>query len=486
MHESQPAVRSYFFGPGYKQLSGTIRDAMAGNRDSMAAVNARVASLKASWSKKWVVIRIPLLFFVYLYKMVAKVVLYGLSSIFTLAMLLVHGGITFAVMCVVYVLFAVTWLVDRVYLLLHSINSSCPDCKVRMLIPTFECKRCGKKHTKLVPGVYGVWKRRCECGHKLPTHVLGGRSRLDSFCPACGHPLSASDAKQVAIQIVGGVSSGKTVLLSAFFHEFQEHCSRTPYIKLSMNEDNRRKFDNLERWFGGGGCPTTTDMNAEMYSLLVDSKLLSPRRQFSVYDIAGEMFQHATEDSVLAQVQYKYCDGIVLVIDPLSSSSLRDMQGGLSPEETRNYSRDEMDMVVHNYMTYLTDIGGVKTGQRMNIPVSVVISKADVRLVRHQVSPLHIRARIRKNGEMASDYQQVCDEMCRQFLRDIGMGSVLDAIDVAFSNVHFFPASAMGHIGQDQSAYEPWGVLEPFFSIIRHSDERFAEALKIQNPDYSK
>lgn len=479
MTSEQPAVHSYFFGPGYTQLMGTIEDAWDGNHRSEDDVSIRIESLKKYLDRKWTFLKWPVLVFAYLFQLILRIVLFGFGSAFTIIMFLIHGGITFVVMCGVYLLFSFTWLVDRIYLLVHSIRSSCPQCKVRSLIPVFECDHCGVRHTKLVPGVYGVWKRRCQCGHKIPTNVLGGRSRLRSLCPDCESPLSASDARQLGIQIIGGVSSGKTVLLSAFYNAFDKRCKSIPGLKVSMSDDNKAKFSNLKRWYQGDPCPGTTDFNAGMYSLLLDSQQLNPRRQLSVYDIAGEMFRHGSENSVVVQAQYKYTDGIVVVIDPLSSSLLREKLSILSPDELKNHSSDDAGTVINNFINYMLYIGGMKPGDRFKIPVSVVISKADIAYVHNAINPVLADQRMKRSPGLYSNDQEANDDLCREFMCDIGMGSVVDALEVSFSDIHYYAASAMGHVARDGEAYESWGVEEPFYRIIRQADPKVAEVLQI-------
>lgn len=476
---NQPAAYSYFFGPGYTQLMGTIEDAWEGNHRSEDDVSLKIEAIRKYFDKKWTLFKWPVLVFAYLFRLIAFIVLYVFGSAFTIIMFLIHGGITFLVMCAVYILFSFTWLVDRIYLLVHSIRSSCPQCKERSLIPVFECDHCNVKHTKLVPGVYGVWKRRCQCGNKIPTNVLGGRSRLRSFCPSCESPLSASDARQLGIQIIGGVSSGKTVLLSAFYNAFDKRCKSIPGLKVSMNDDNRAKFSNLIRWYQGEPCPGTTDFNASMYSLLLDSQQLNPRRQISVYDIAGEMFRHGSEDSVVAQAQYKYTNGIVVVIDPLSSSLLREKVRESSPDDIKNHSSDDAGTVINNFINYMLDIGGMKPGDRFRIPVSVVIAKADIAYVRDAIHPSLIGQRMIRFPGQYKDEQEAGDDICREFMCSIGMGSVVDALEVSFSDIHYYAASAMGHVARAGEAYKSWGVEEPFYRIIRQADPKVAEILRV-------
>ena len=47
-----------------------------------------------------------------------------------------------------------------------------------------------------------------------------------------------------------------------------------------------------------------------------------------------------------------------------------------------------------------------------------------------------------------------------------------------FTNLHYFPVSAMGH-SPDGDPYEPWGVMEVLDWLIPLADEELARAMKM-------
>lgn len=89
-------------------------------------------------------------------------------------------------MVVFFLFFSILWLTDRIVLILKSIHSRCPNCKRKSVIPVFICPTCGLEHKKLVPGPYGVFKRKCTCGAMLSTTFIGGRSEYEAHCPFAG------------------------------------------------------------------------------------------------------------------------------------------------------------------------------------------------------------------------------------------------------------------------------------------------------------
>ena len=252
--DDEPAKRSYFFGPGYAQLRGTIKRAFELNSLSGEKVSTTARGFKGDGDGIWGGIKS---IFGVIYLIVADICIYVIGTILCTVFGLVHGVITTAVMILTYITFTIVWIVDRVYLLKNKISSDCPVCHSRFIIPTFMCSECGAIHKKLVPGPYGIWKHKCTCSHKIPSTFLNGRSKLYAYCPNCASPLVASDARQVVFQLIGGSKSGKTVFLSAYFHEYIEKLKRNRNIEVEISEQYKPFFDELEEYYSGVDCPAT-------------------------------------------------------------------------------------------------------------------------------------------------------------------------------------------------------------------------------------
>ena len=180
-----------------------------------------------------------------------------------------------------YVINAIVWIIDRLSLVSKKISSDCPVCHTRFSMPAFVCPDCGAVHKKLVPGPYGTWKHKCTCGKKIPSTFLTGRSKLEACCPFCNSSLVVSDARPIVFQLIGGSKAGKTVYLAAFFHEYLEKLSQNRDLKVTIPEQYRPYFGELEEWFRGGDCPATAQLNSQMYPILIESGLRI-KRQFSI------------------------------------------------------------------------------------------------------------------------------------------------------------------------------------------------------------
>lgn len=469
--DDEPAKRSYFFGPGYAQLTGTIKKAFELNSLSGEKVSTTAKSFKGDSDGIWGGIKA---IFGVIYLIIADICIYVIGTILCAAFGLIHGVITTAVMVLTYIVFTIVWIIDRLYLLKNKIRSDCPVCKSRFLIPTFMCPECGAMHKKLVPGPYGIWKHKCTCGHKIPSTFLNGRSKLEAYCPDCGSPLVASDARPIVFQLIGGSKSGKTVFLSAYFHEYLEKMKKNRNLEVEISDQYQPFFAELEEWYSGIDCPATAQLNSQMYPLLINSSL-GVKRQFSIYDIAGEMFDGFTAESEILQQQFHYCNGLLFLIDPFSSGNLRDDRIN-SGEDMSDFSDMPVEDVVTNFINYLVTTGHKKANARCTIPMAVLIAKADVREIKRAIGPAKISSVFKNNQNGYTSYDEARDGECRKFLMDIGLSATVENLETEFSNLHYFPVSAMGH-APDGSEYEPWGVTDAIDWMLPLADKELADLI---------
>jgi len=343
----------------------------------------------------------------------------------------------------------------------------------------FACPSCGEMHQRLVPGPYGIWHRKCTCGEVLPTTFLMGRSNLEAYCPQCGSPLAASDVQQFALTIVGGTSSGKTVLLSSFYHELFQDMDNNKDLYYDIPEMHSDMFENLKNWFNGEKCEATQmGQTSDMYSILLKSGSFEVDKQFSLYDIAGEAFEDPEMSAMIPQKQMRDSDGVVIVIDPLSALEMRE-DAKSEGDDTSNFSSVEAATVITNFVTYLK---AVLTNSKMKVksqkPVSVVITKSDLSSISRRISYHKIKTIMHNNPGTFENFETARDEICREFLMDIGLMDAVRAIEAGFTEVHYFPVSAIGHAANGEE-YEPEHVTEPFYWLIQRTDPVLANVMGI-------
>jgi GTPase SAR1 family protein len=458
-HKPEGAKRNYFFGPAQYQFRMIIKKAWY--------INGAIILLMWAWlfeNINNILLKIFLGFFI----VVATVVIAIMGGAWTVVFSVVHSMLLFPFIIIFRILFAIFAFIDRLVLAVHSISARCPDCKKRSVIPDFVCPKCGKVSKHLTPGHYGILCRKCSCGAMLPSNFLNGRSRLESRCPHCGRVLPTSNARNFGIQLVGGTKSGKTTFLAAFIHLYLERMKKNKNIHISLHPES--EFAEMEHWYSQGSSKTTSTMNAAMYSIAHTWKGSKFSHLFSIYDIAGEVFSN--ESASQEQEQYRYCEGIIIVVDPFSSRSLRilyesEHEGKILP----NYSTSDVQEVVTGFISEFSRISILSVGKVSDIPVSVIINKADVDMVKREIGYDKIDSVYRINTQRYKSKDEARDAVCKDYLCNIGMAGMVNNMASQFSKIHYFPVSAMGHEIDKAESYDPWGVMEPVMWIIKKRDQ---------------
>jgi len=441
--------RNYFFGPGFHQIAITVKEAFSlqkGHLDTLKAWKNRHTG--HHWYRDtWIWIFYCVALFCTLVLGFSWMAVFS----FALSVMVITG------MCGFYVFFMSLWGIDRLLLMFKSIQSRCPRCKRISVVPIFVCPDCGMEHKKLTPGPYGIIKRKCICGKRMSTTYFNGRSAYKAICPYCTAELAASDAQQFGIQLVGGVSTGKTTFLAAFWHEYLARLKSARCVSITSSPEDA--FEELEYWFQNGDSSSTTETNAIMYSLIHKLSGNTPI-QMTIYDIAGEAFTSNRSD--VQQQQFQYCEGIVFIIDPTARPT-------------------DVSETISSFISEFSGVRGIGSTKTSDVPVAVMISKAD--LFKREIGLPKIKAThnsvAQKNAgaDGNASMEQTRCEVCREFLENHSFSNTLNIIDSEYSNVQYFTASAMGHPPKPGQKYEPWGVMEPITWLLQQSGALFQDVL---------
>ena len=459
----QGIKRNYFFGPGYHQIRITVQEAFTLQTDYFSTL--------VTWKNKYIgkpwyydilieisywtaVLSSSVLGFLLL--ALFSVVL---SIVFSVVFSIVLSSVLFIGMCIFYILLIPLRIADRLLLKLKSIQSRCPHCKRISVVPIFICPNCGLAHKNLTPGPYGVLKRKCACWKNLSTTYFNGRSKYAAVCPFCLSGLAASDALQFGIQLVGDVNTGKTTFLAAFLHDYLKVLKSKRGV--SLNKSPEIAFSELEKCFQGGVSVSTIETNANMYSLIHKIDGDTPI-QMAIYDIAGEAF--ISLENNIQQQQFKYCEGIVFVVDPT-----------VNPTDTANTASS----FIHEF----SNLKGKHSVKTSDVPVAVIISKSD--LYKKEIGLPKIRASFYSNPQKYSDaegnvsLELTRNGMCRDFLKDNGFINTINLLEAEFNNVNYYSVSAMGNEAAAGKRYEPWGVLEPVIWLLQQQGSKFQKILSL-------
>ena len=466
----QPAKVSYFFGPGWKDLGNFIKTFWRLNADSIAVRKDKFESGKGIMSFRGAAALASCL----------SLILFGTAA-FLLISATVSVGLGLVFLIVYFIIF-VAWAIDRLYLFFNGIFGACPECKRKYLIPTYICPTCGAKHTWLVPGKYGVFQRRCQCGTKIPSHFLTGRGKLEAECPYCGHKLTGGESVPLYIPVVGGRSAGKTAFITAFSYQFIENVAPRKGLNISHFSPETENFYRNEicaDYKNGTTRMTLTEANinaasSKAFSFLVDSSKLQPKRLIRLYDVDGESFVNNTENEM--QLQYGYSQGIVLIIDPLTIPTVRNALDSTANETDRkSVGTLSTDLVVDAFMNKLREITGEKSTDVLQIPLAVVLSKMDMKGMEQFYGEDAVMEALEAQSLEMDRFSDMEDHLLRKFLQENGMANLVKSIDMKFKNNRFFACSAIGHV-REGGKYNPKGVLEPMEWIFSVADSGMRSA----------
>lgn len=370
------------------------------------------------------------------------------------------------------------WLIDRWAIHKRAIHIRCPNCKVsdirHSIRPIFLCPVCGERHDNLIPSPRGLFKRRCggtiqvkiqddvapkeivvtvnadgsvfdsrgpendagsfkrvECPAKLATTFLGGRSKYEARCPKCDALLYSTGARQYGIQLVGGTGSGKTTFLATFWERYKALLERKDIAFKALPRD---AFEKLEALSQNDNVEPTEETNSHMLSVV--HEFWDESVQASFYDLSGKYFE--TGQSETPQLQFGYCEGFLLFIDPTASPDV-------ALETTINFI-DTFNAMTGKHPSRLSDV-----------PVAVIIPKVDLDPFNKAFGAIKLHAATLR------------DQTCRSFLAKRGFAGIINIIDANFSNVGFFPVISTVS-DEKHAAWKSFGVLEAVSWLM--SDER--------------
>jgi TPR repeat protein len=429
--KEQPAKVSYFFDQGYTDLKNTIRDSWKANWDS-ASESFEKASY-VGWIKK-----------LFWWGTGIFVVVFG--TIWFLALSLIHILILFTFFLIVYFLFTFVWVIDYLFRVKEQVFAACPNprCHKKSALPVYHCPKCDAKHTQLWPSKYGILKRTCECGEKLPCTFFNKRGTLRATCPHCGKPIGTEEGTPVIVPLVGPPTAGKTSYLYSLLENLQRDAVKNGYefrFSSSHSELNRKLYEERVARLNRGEFVGKTVHDDALTAVDVIISKGSKKYAIYFYDPAGESFEKI---AYLRNYNfYEYYNAMIFLMDPFAIEEVRNeyyedlkKNGILNSYNTALKLEDTFN----NLKTNLSNTYNIKETARVKHKLAVVIPKTDL------------------YGLDKKFEGKTKDKACRSFLIQFGQKSFVDNIDWKFRNVRFFNVASKGE--------KSVGVMEPFNWIL--------------------
>lgn len=457
--KEQPAKTSYFFDKGYRDLYNTITMAWKLNI-SKAKEKYELAKLNGirnfQGGKEFVA--------------ALSIIVFG--SLITAFTTVVHVAVLFAVFAGIYIGFGILWVIDRGYIYINKIKNACPnpDCQASFLIPVYECPECGRKHTQLVPSKYGILHRTCLCGAKLPTTFLNYRGKLKGYCPECDCAFSEETENRLyAFPVIGGPSVGKTCYINmAIDKMLNEVAPQYGWEMHFISETEAKDHELAMNALNSGVRLMKTELStltAYQFMLTIPGEKL--RRRMYIYDIAGEMFSSSSDFQ--NNQAYKYADGFVFLIDPLSLAAFALEVEERIDMESYGASSKDFDEILNIMLINLEKMFGLKDKDTFKRNLAVVINKVDIPAVEEKIGDEAVEQYFVQHMEPGMTIMDARDNMCRDFLTEYGAGNFVRTVQSKFKNVRYFTCSALGH-NREGEAYKGKNVVEPLIWLMKQTD----------------
>ena len=332
---------------------------------------------------------------------------------------------------------------------------------------------CGNRYSYLIPSHRGFRHHHCTCGAKLITSAAGRlqisadgkitEHSMAKYCPR-GHRWGQGSDPLPAhfIAIVGAALAGKTTYITMAVREMLRGAAQSPPAFFESEED-KVEHDRIVKLLDAGRSPSYRTQRGVPSAAVLRLPVGNPTdERLYLYDASGE-------DCTEMDLDFRFFDdltGIILMADPQTFPTLR----GLIPElEVPTTSGAQLSNVVSSLQSYISRFLRYGPSGRSDIPLAVVISKADLEIVDERVGPRAIAAEARNRRLSTAEAHEIERRLCRKALCDWGMVKEINALESSFRRIDYFAASALGRMPEanDIRPFRSDRVLPPLLWLLK-------------------
>jgi hypothetical protein len=260
---------------------------------------------------------------------------------------------------------------DAGVLRLRGIRITCGSCHHRLAYPVYGCPAaaCSLRHD-VRPGQFGILRRTCFCGARMPTLLLLGSHRLQAFCPYCDHALvdSTGTAPEIIAPLLGATGAGKTRLMLALVMALEQLAT----VEFA-SPDTRTRLEELRPALREGLSTraTPTDL-PRAYSLYVNPGQ-GGRRLVHLFDVAGERLNRPEDVHELRYLGH--ARAFLFVLDPLSLEPFWEQLSEAEQGRLASVRSLRAPQQIFGHVAERIEALGVDTGRAR---LGVVLSKNDL------------------------------------------------------------------------------------------------------------
>lgn len=361
----------------------------------------------------------------------------------------------------------------------YRVYYRCPDCHEQMKVPVYVCPKCSTKHTRLWPSVYGVFQHTCLgthngdlCGQSLPTLTFIGRDKLTARCPNCDRQLEGLGGTNAHIPIVGAPYSGKSTYTIMAVKQFIDKYATQNGLEVALPDSNhQQKYQQSVDTLNAGQFLSKTssaDDSAKALNLELKTVNQAVPNLLYLYDTAGE---HTGSDDVAQQQRYfKYVNGVLLIIDPLSIPQVRQKyESELQSKSGAFASREEDLDALFGRLLSLFETKTRSASRNFSQPIAVILTKTDALDIEREIGSIAARRYLQDIPGTVHNEQDAINILVEEFLNSYGADNLVRSLHQYFSNVRFFSCSALGTDADSGKPFEGVRVLEPLLWLLEKS-----------------
>ncbi|MER6346962.1 TRAFAC clade GTPase domain-containing protein [Streptomyces sp. NPDC001595] len=426
--EEVKAYRNYFFGPAFRDLRQVLvlerRSYTRTVGDAFRAVTTGQFTAPARTRAVTVPYGLTLYAGLGLGAVLALPLLGLLVGLHALVLLVLMGGAR--------LIAGSLRAVDRSVLFTRRLGDGmiCPHCFERVPYPAYDCPgpACRRRHADIRPGTYGILRRRCECGQRMPTllMLMSRDARLQAYCvyPHCGKPMNtdAGHMPEVVLPLIGGQAAGKTQLMAAMLLALENAAADGgPAVTLADEESDANYQVLREVLRMRGHTRATQKALPRAHSFVLGSGRSA--RLVHLFDTAGERFVDRDETDALRYA--REARTFVFVLDPMAVKAFWTSLAPLpdAPVDRTLASTVDPEEVFGRSVQAVAAMGAPLDRSRL----AVAVSKTDL-LAEHGLVPEDLH----DSGS------------ARAWLREsLGLRSLVEAMEQEFHEVRFFCTAAV-------------------------------------------
>ena len=392
-----------------------------------------------------------------------------LIPLFCLALGIIQVVAFLAMMLIIYLTYTLVFFLDWLYRRIRHISSTCEQCQSKTALPIYSCPACGVKHTSLIPSKYGIFKRRCECGAKLPTTFFNGRESIDAECPTCGNSIRDGGKHiDIPIPVVGGPSAGKTCFISMAIDKLEDSANEQNLeFEYSPNADDEYALN--MSYLNSGNLPMkTSDMRLRFYRFYMQPEK-KIKHLISLCDVGGEVYDNS--QALGAQTGLTHAKAFIMVIDPLSIESYRKELAENVDISKYGPSEKAIDEVVSMLITTLENMCNLSDKDMLNRDLAIVFTKGDLPGLDEKIGSTAVDEYMASHNE--TSWLKAYNAVCEQFLRDYEEDDFLNSIKSKFKSIQFFTCSALGHSADGNKFNASNSVKSPILWVVDRNSSQY-------------